>query len=415
MASPFTDPKHFARHINEKMLADFLGIQNPKIALDVKGEKPKGGKRVSEDVVERFIQAIENLSDRERAQWLFNEMLYINALSEQKHITNLEIQASEYGIVFDVTDYEKCACHDERALWWYIHHRIVFDKYFERAETENLAGLRELIIKDEYIVEKEKITDEDMLIPFGERVAKIYENVLRGKKFRVSHFLEKDCVLVRVYLEKLPENQLIFIDDKEKQSAIGRTSSIRSLLNTLFVYTPNEKTLGIRTTEPAENVPKLGDLFCRTFLNCAYADTTERKYNIENRGSVKKLELTPEPMGSIERCYLKAVEYMKIGDTTKTLRLDIGGRQNYTGTAGMEEMIDIIFKKEDDEYNNGGTKESEWIPKKFEIKFLFRKADEIKGRKRPITVHLTKKGTNLKNTPEDQEIRQFLKAKGFIS
>ena len=79
-----------------------------------------------------------------------------------------------------------------------------------------------------------------------EEVAKIYENVLRGKKFRVAYFLEKDCIFVRVYLENLPENQLVFIDDKEKQSAIGRTPSIRSLFNTLFVYNPDEKTLGRR-------------------------------------------------------------------------------------------------------------------------------------------------------------------------
>lgn len=404
MASIITDPKDFARHINEKMLADFLGIQNPKIPFEIKEGKTKGGKRVSESVVERFIQAIENLSDRKRAQWLFNEMLYINNLSEQRHITNLENQALEDSIVYDIADYGKCVCHDERALWWYIHHKAVFDKYFERAETENLAGLKELIIKDEHIVGKEKITDENKLITFGETVAKIYENVLRGKKFRVSNFLEKDCAFVRVYLENLPENQLVFIDDKEKQSAIGRTPSVRSLFNTLFVYNPTEKTLGIRTTKPAENVPKLGDLFCKTFLNCSYTDTTERKYNVENQGSIQKLELTPEPMGPIERCYLKAVDYGKIGNTTQILRLDVGGKQNYTGTEAMGEFI-----------KSSGIKENEWIPKKFEIKFIFRKGDETKGRKRQITASLTKRGVNLKNTPEDQNIRQFLKAKGFIS
>src|SRR3989338_1078391 len=417
MASPITDPKDFARHINEKMLADFLRIQNPPINFDVKkGEETAvKKKRVEKDVVEHFIQTIENLADKKVRQCLFSEMLYINALSEQRHITNLENQAKEDNITFDIVDYGKCACHDERALWWYIHHKNVFDKYFERAETENFAGLKELIIKDEHIVETKKIADESKLIALGEEVAKIYENVLRGKKFRVANFLEKDCVLVRVYLENLPENQLIFTGDKEKQSAIERTPSVRSLFNTLFVYNPTEKTLGIRTSNPAENVPKLADIFGKRFLNCTYADMTERKYNVENRGSIQKLELTPEPMGDIERCYLKAVEYKKIGDTTKTLRLDIGGKQNYVGTGGMEEMINTVFKKENDVNDSGGTKESEWIPKKFEIKFIFKKAEETKGRKRQITAHITKRGANLKNTPEDQKIRQFLKAKGFIS
>jgi hypothetical protein len=417
MASPITDPKDFAHHINQKMLAKFLSIQNPSITFEIKEDKnTKSKKRVGEDTVERFIKVIENLEDTAKARWLFGEMLYINELSEQRHITNLENQATEDGIIFGISDdYGECVCHDERALWWYMNHKGVFDKYFERADTENLSGLKELIIKDEYIVEKEKIADDSKIVPFGEEVAKIYANVLRGKKFRVVRFIEKDCVLVRVYLQNLPENQLVFTDEKEKQSTIGRTTGSRSLFNILFVYNPEEKTLGIRTNNPKENVPKLADIFCKSFLNCTYADTTERKYNVENRGSIRKLELTPEPMDSIERCYLKAVDYMKIGDYAKTLRLDIGGKQHYTGTQGMEEMIDTTFKKEDDQSNNGGTKESEWTPKKFDIKFIFRKMDETKGRKRQITASITKRGLAIKNTPEDQKIRQFLKAKGFIS
>ena len=417
MASQITDPKDFAQHINEKMLAEFLRIQNPSIPFEVKESKAtKNKKRVNEETVERFIKVIENLTAKDKARWLFGEMLYINELSEQRHITNLENQATEDGIIFGISDdYGECVCHDERALWWYIHHKSIFDKYFERAETENLAGLRELVIKDEHIVEKEKIADESKIISFGEDVSKIYASVLRGKQFRVVRFIEKDCVLVRVYLQNLPENQLVFTDEKEKQSTIGRTSSVRSLFNILFVYSPSEKTLGIRTNNPKKNVPKLADIFCKTFLNCTYADTTERKYNVENRDSIRKLELTPEPVDSIERCYLKAVDYMKIGDYTKTLRLDIGGKQHYTGTQGMEEMIDTTFKKENDQSNSSGTKESEWIPKKFDIKFIFRKIDETKGRKRQITASITKRGLAIKNTPEDQRIRQFLKAKGFIS
>lgn len=405
MASHITDPKDFAQHINEQMLSDFLRMQTPPIDFEIKEDtKTAKKKRVDDDTIERFIKTIESLSDKSKAEYLFTEMVYINTLSSERHTTNLENQALEDNITFDIEGYGKCANHDERALWWYIHHKNIFDKYFERADTENLAGLKEIVIKDEHIIEKEKIADETKLATLGEGVAKIYENALRGKKFKVSHFLEKDCILVRVYLENLPDNQLVFGDDKNGQT-IKRTPSIRSLFSIVMVYSPSEKTLGIRTTNPAENVPKLADLFCRTFLNCTYAETTERKYNVENKSSVQTLELTPDPTDtSIERCYLKAVEYMRKGDTTKTMRLDIGGKQSYTGTEAMEEYIKATH-----------IVESEWIPKKFEIKFIFKKEDETKGRKRQITANLTKRGVNLKNTLEDQKIRQFLKAKGFIS
>jgi hypothetical protein len=209
---------------------------------------------------------------------------------------------------------------------------------------------------------------------------------------------------VRVYLENLPDNQLVFESGSNNELRVQRTQTLRSLFSIVLVYNPKEKVLGIRTDKPAENVPKLADLFCRTFLNCTYADTTAREYNVENKGSVGQLELAPDPASDIERCYLKAVEYMKGGDFTKTLRLDVGGRSLYEGTDAMEMLI-----------QQSGVNEHEWRPKKFDIKFVFKKADEMRGRNRQITATLTKRGVNLKNTPEDQKIREFLKAKNFIS
>ena len=401
MASSITDPKDFAQHINEKMLADFLRTQNPPIPFDLVGDQPTKKKRVSEDAVNRFIDTIKNLPDTKKADWLFSEMLYVNALSSERHTANLENQAFEAGIIFDLVDYDTCKNYDERALWWYIHHKNIFDKYFERADTENLAGLRELVIKDEHIVEKESIADETKLTAFGEGVAKLYENVLRGEKFKTAHFMEEDCVLVRVYLENLPDNQLVF---EGATNNVQRTPGIRSLFSIVLLYNPGEHILGIRTDRPAENVPKLADLFCKTFLNCTSVDTTPREYNVENMDSIGQLELAPDAASTIERCYLKAVEYGKMGDFMKTLRLDVGGRNLYEGTDAMELLV-----------RQSGVNEHEWRPKKFDIKFVFRKADETKGRNRQITATLTKRGVNLKNTPEDQKIREFLKAKGFIS
>lgn len=400
MASPITDPKHFAQHVNEQMLADFLHAQTPPIPFKVLGDKPTQKKRVNENAVNRFIETIQNLPGSKRDE-LFIEILDINKLSSGYHMMNIEKQAIEEGIVYDKDDYGKCSCYDERSLWWYIHHRDLFDRYFEKADTENLAGLRELMLKDQHIVEKEFVADEEKLSTIGEGVAKLYENTLRGRRFKVSHFLEKGSILVRVYLENLPDNQLVFTDNK---NTVGRTPTTRSLFSIIFIYSPDDKMLGIRSDKPSENVPKLADLFCKTFLNCTYADTTERKYNVEDMGSIERMDLVPEPMSDIERVYLKAVHYSLVGDSTKTLILDIGGRQDYTGTEAMQ-----LFIKQ------SKIVETEWRPKRFEIKFIFRKADAVKGKQRQITVSLSKRGYNLKNTPEDPKIRQFLKAKGFIS
>lgn len=402
MASLITDPKDFAQHINEKMLANFLRMQTPPVPFDPIGDKPTSKKkRVSEDAVNRFIDAIRNLPDKRMADTLFAEMLYINDLSSERHTAELECQAKEDEVAYDAADYATCENYDERALWWYIHHRVIFDKYFERADTENLAGLRELLIKEEHIVPKERITDEAKLAAFGAGVAHIFENILRGRKFKTAYFIEEDCILVRVYLENLPDNQLVF---EGATNNVQRTAGARSLFSIILVYNPREKTLGIRTGKPAENVPLLAELFCRTFLNCGYADTTHREYNVENKASIAQLELAPDPASTIERCYLKAVEYMRSGDFNKTLRLDVGGKNLYEGTEQMELLVRLSHVDEND-----------WRPKKFDIKFVFKKPDAAKGRNRQITATLTKRGVNLKNTPEDQKIREFLKVKGFIS
>ncbi len=404
MASQITDPKDFAQHIHEEMLAEFLYIQVPPIPFAVTGDKPTKKKRVSEDAVNRFLEAIKQLSDHDRINKLFSEMLYINKLSSERHIVNLEAKAQERGITIDSVSYKKCECYDERALWWYMHHQELFDEYFEKADTENLAGLREVVLKDEYILEKELIADEKKLSVFGAGVAKLYENTFRGARFKAVHFLEQEYILVRVYLENMPDNTLVFKSDSERQLRVQRSPSIRSLFSIIVVYNPGEKTLGIRSDKPSENVPILADLFCKLFLNCRYTDTMERKYNVENKGSVAMLELTPEPGSDIERCYLKSVEYSQAGDYTKTLRLNLGGQHNYSGTDAMDMFI-----------QQSRIDESAWFPKRFEIKFVFRKPDGMTGKKRQITVGLSKRGANLGTTPEDVKIRQFLKAKGFIS
>jgi hypothetical protein len=78
MASHITDPKDFARHINERMLAEFLAIQTPPIAFEVTTAetKEKKKRRVDQDTVDRFIKTVEELSDKKVADYLFTEMLY---------------------------------------------------------------------------------------------------------------------------------------------------------------------------------------------------------------------------------------------------------------------------------------------------------------------------------------------------
>ena len=402
MAIRTTDPKDFARHINVEMLVEFLKKQNPSVKFiptEDKEFKLNKKQRVSEENIEEFIDLVQSLP--QQTEYIFNEILYINHLSSERHTQTMFVLAQEKGENIDIKTYQTCQNEDERALWWYMHHKNIFDEYFQKADTENIAGLKEFKIKDPLAVSNKTIIEKTKLDKFGQEIFRIYENSFRGKKFKVSTFERNGDVLIRIYLENLPSSELVFTNSG---SEIERTPTIRSLFSILVTYSEKEKTLGIRAESPKENVPKIKELFCKIFLDCDAKDLEEFAFNIKDKVEKIDIALTPLLDDGIERVFLKVVEYSIFGDGGGTIRLDVGSKKEFSGTEPMEKLIKRL-----------GINEEYLKAKRYELQFEFTNEFSEAGRKRKITTHITPKSYGLRNTKEDARIKKFLREKGFIS
>ncbi len=407
MSSQISDPKDFAQKIRGALLADFLHTYTPPIIFFIEEKEQKGKIRKSERkeaqrcVAEQFVETVKKQPQQTQDK-IFLDICDVSTLIGQRHVEGLEAQAMFEEERYDAEALAECENNEERVLWWYTHHRTVFDSYFEKNDTQNLAGLRECVVEEKYRKNVQTLADKKKLDAFSSRVAKLYENTFRGKKWNISHFMEGEHITLRVYLENLPENKLIL----SEKNTLARTPTIRPVFSVICIYNHKEGSLGVRAEGGKENVIEIQNIFCTTFLDCTVAETTERKYSIADKGSIEKLDIEPSPSSSIERVYLKAVEYKPEGNrvSARTLRLDVGGRSQQQGTEDMQELIREL----------GEEKIKHWLPKKFEIKFIFRKSESGKGRRRQFVSVITEKGHNLKGTHEDMEARKFLEEKGFV-
>jgi len=130
------DPHNFIMGITPDFLAEFL---KKEYAIDfnvMKDEK-------AEDTAERFITGIKNNTSRDQ---IFVDLEYINDVSSPRHIDTILTCATRARKKIDEKDYAKCKKDDERAMWWYMHHRDIFDQYTERNDLEDLSGAKEIIL-----------------------------------------------------------------------------------------------------------------------------------------------------------------------------------------------------------------------------------------------------------------------------
>lgn len=401
MAIRITDPKDFARHITPSLLVQFLQQVNPPVRFipsenkDVKTNKKQ---RISPEDLDEFIKAVSESGVRD---YIFNEISYINELSSDRHTIEMQTIASAKSLNLNYVEYQKCVNQDERSLWWYLNSKETFNERFQRADTENLAGIKEFKIKPERVVAKEEIIKQGKLDLFGAEVFKLYKNTFRGDNFKVSYFERENEVLIRVYLENLPSTELVFAD---KGKDITLSGTIKSLFSIVIIYNQKEKTLGIRANRPQENVPKIQEAFCKVFLNCKPTDLDEFTFNIKD--AVEKIDITLDPINDreIERVYLKAVEYEVLGDVTGKVIVDIGAKNNPVGIEPMQKMLQRL-----------NINEKILKPSRYEVKFVFRNENNSEGRRKYITASVSKKNINLRATKEDEKIRRFLRDRGFIN
>lgn len=382
------DPHNFTMGITPDFLAEFL---KKEYAIDfnvIKDEK-------AEDTAERFITGIKNHTSRDQ---IFVDLEYINDVSSPRHINAILTRATIARKKIDEPDYAKCKKDDERAMWWYMHHRDIFDQYTETNDLEDLSGAKEIILPSKCTKTSDEIITGGF-IELEKQVSVVYSKSLRGDKCKVKYWKleDDDTLIVRAYLEDLPTGELAF-----EGNDITPNKPHRPVFNVIFIYNSIHKMLGVKALGGNENIEGLQGIFCTLFLGCRLDETEKRAFDLTNISDIANVTLVAEPEDNIEQVYLKAVELKHKSGAPHNLRVDVGGKERKNGTEAVTELLNEIGLKN----------LSQWEVKKIEIKFIF-KNTLGKGRKRQITARITPDGCSLKQRKEDKVIRNLLQKWGF--
>ena len=388
MSTPYTDPKDFAMHISGEFLSEFLKREFSIDFSIVKDEK-------REEMSERFIETLDKHSDRDK---IFVELEYINELSSPRHIDALYARATLERKVIDIATYEKCKNDDERALWWFMNHKSIFEQHAEFNDIEDLSGAKEIIIPEKYTKGSGEITD----IGFEnlqKKISSIYSKSLRGDKCKVKCWKkdDDDTLIIRAYLEDLPTGELAFDGDE-----ITSNKPHRPVFSVVFIYSPRLNMLGVKAVGGIERIEGLQGAFCELFLGCTLDQTEKRAFDLRNISDIANVELVTDPSDDVEKVYLKAIELRHISGVAHSVRVDVGGKERSAGTDGIKDLLEEIGLKN----------LSQWEVKKIELKFIFKRTLTV-ARKRQITVRITPDGCSLKQRKEDKVIRGLLQKWGF--
>jgi hypothetical protein len=388
MSTPYTDPKDFAMHISGEFLAEFLKKEFSIDFLVVKDEK-------SEQTSERFIDKINDHADRDK---IFVALEGINEVSSARHIDGMYTRSILERKAFDLEDYKRCKNYDERALWWFMNDRAIFDQYREFNDLEDLSGAKEIIIPVAYTKTSDEIIDKGFE-ELEKSVSSVYTKSLRGEKCKAKYWkTEVDgTLIIRAYLEDLPTGELAFEGDE-----ITSNKPHRPVFSVVYIYNPSQRMLGVKAIGGAESVESLQEIFCKLFLGCTLDQTEKRAFDLTNISDIANVELVTDPSDDVEQVYLKAVELRHKSGVAHSVRVDVGGKEKSAGTDGIKDLLGEI----------GLNNLSQWEVKKIELKFIFRRTLAV-ARKRQITVRITPDGCSLKQRKEDKVIRGLLQKWGF--
>lgn len=383
MASQITDPKEFAIHLSSEVLSEYLKI---KYGLDFTvGDK----KEKKEESANRFIDFIEKQDEKIRDR-VYMEFEYVNNLSSSTHI--LAIYSAYPNIDTKKIEKEKLIA-DEKALLLFTYYQTEFNDYYSQAKIEDLP-VKELTLPK--VLDIELVDDKTKISSFEKMVQKIYKKSLKGDKCKITSFVDKDKLILRAFIEDLPTRDVAF------DGLILDESHIRKpVFDVVFIYKTDLKMLGVRALGGKKIVSDLQKLFCKHFLSIDDIDTEEKRYKITSIKDLTTLNLIAEPSYGVERSFIKSIRLKGNGIPHK-LTVDVGGRDKYSGTDAIQEILKELRLDTN----------TKWEIESIKITVVFNQIGN--GRRKQITVLITPPNTcNLKNRKQDDIVRKLLKDWGI--
>lgn len=338
---------------------------------------------LSEDVIENFLYHLESLpEDTNKKFWL--NLYDIDDIGVPNGCDYLLSLANNALIKLD-KEYELLTNNKQRALFFYLNHRGIFDMSFSDYRLEKLQGWKTTIAPNKDI--KSVIKN----IPDLQAALKVlYKEEKRGKNLTIKHNKRDERLALTAYIEDVLTNDVVF-----EKGNIELHMPRRPVLEVFFIYRPEEGLLEVKSKGGKERIKTLQRIFLDQALKSPDWEISPERFDFKPLEDLSNFKFSIQNTDGIESIKLKSMTFLNLS-LNRSITIHVNSKDKKDS-----EEIQAAMK-----YYNINPQFHSVVHCK--IEFIFKKKPN--ERRKKVTVELRKPNScNLMERPQDLKVRELLK------
>lgn len=386
MSTSSFDPVSFLMKISPPMLKEYA--KQHKIELEIKDEWKNW-----EQYAEHVLSLLEKESEEKQGNfWM--DIDDIDSMSTKEACEYLTNKLYEKGEPLDEETVEGFKRLNQRAMYFYLHHKDLFYETFDSYSLDTKQGWKGRKTVSAPLKEFIKNAED-----FKRELKKLYKREYKGKKINLRYTDKKDRVIFTAHIQDVFMTDTEFEKENEK---LTNKRPRKPVFPINFLYKPEDGVLEVKAKGGKERVKELQDIFIKYFLK-GDPNTNAKmlRFAFDKVQDLSTLAFPVSVEDNVESVILKGLKIVH-KETHLTLSIDIIPHAGKVGVQQMQEELDEM-----------GIELEEFEIKKFKIKVVFKSVNQ--KRKRTVTTEITyPDGCNLKQRAIDVTVYKLLKKWGLV-
>lgn len=386
MSTSSFDPVSFLMKISPPMLVEYA--KEHDIALELEGECEDW-----ERYANQALALIEKESEAKQGSfWM--DIDDIDSMSTQEACEYLTNKLHEKGIPLDEETVDGFKRLNQRAMYFYLHHKDLFYETFDSYSLDTKQGWKGrktvTLSLDQFI---QNVED------FKKALKQLYKKEYKGKKVKIRYTDKGDRVIFTAHIEDVYTTDTEF--EKESEN-LNNKKPRKPVFPLNFLYRYEDGVLEVKAQGGQARVKQLQNLFIEHFLKGDPSEFAKvLRFSFDKVQDLAALTFPVSVEDGIESVTLTGLKIVG-KETGSTIALDIIPKDGKTGVVQiLEELGSMNIRLEEFEI------------KKFKVQVIFKPVG--RGRKRQVTAEITyPDGCTLKQREIDVMVYKLLKKWGLV-
>ncbi len=386
MSTSSYDPVSFLMKISPPMLVEYAKRHDIELKLEDHWDN-------WEEYALHALSLVEKESEEKQGNfWM--DIDDIDSMSTNEACEYLTNKLHEKGISLDEETIEGFKRLNQRAMYFYLHHKDLFYETFDSYSLDVKQGWKGrktvAIPLDQFIGNIED---------FKKALKELYKKEYKGKKIKIRYSDKGDRVIFTAHVEDVYTTDTEFEKGKE---VLNNKKPRKPVFPLNFLYKPVEGVLEVKAKGGKARVQELQSIFIKHFLK----DDPKKfagmlRFAFDKVQGINTLTFPVSIQDNVESVTLKGLK-ISHKESNLMLAIDIAPQDGKTGIQQMQEELDAM-----------DVQLEEFEIKKFKIIVIFKPVGQ--GRRRQVTAEITHPdGCNLKQREIDVIVYKLLKKWGLV-